>query len=183
MENKALAELPEQKYMYEIEVRQSIATVVERRSMLEALIGLVTLGLLFFESIILSEFIAQDSNLGTGLIIVTTTCMNLLNVVLVLSVHLKWASNYFVLRPGEVVFRKGIANSKEERYSIESSVSVTTDQSFLGRIFKFGTIKIFNPALGHDIVLRDIPKPEYYAELLRRAKDAQGGVFMLNPRK
>ncbi|KXK26243.1 MAG: Bacterial membrane flanked domain protein [candidate division WS6 bacterium OLB20] len=170
-------------YIYEIEVCQTIVTVLERLLLIEFLLVGLTVFVIVLEQLLLQEFIAQDGNVYIALVVLTTFLMNIFNIFIIISVHLKWASNYYVLRSGEVVFRKGLFNTSEERFSVENAVSISTSRSLLGKIFNFGTVKIFNSALGNDLILRDIPKPEFYAEILRRSKDVQNNIFMLNPRR
>jgi len=86
---------------------------------------------------------------------------------------LQWAYKTFELRTTELIFQKGIFYKNRTIHSLVNIQSVESEQSFLGIIFNYGSIKLYNPLLRQEIHMRYIPDPEKYAQALRNILDIQ----------
>lgn len=67
-----------------------------------------------------------------------------LDMALIVTTFLSWINLVYIIRPDEIVRQKGIWNIKESAYSTERVEQVTVYQSFWGRLFNYGTIKIYS---------------------------------------
>lgn len=83
---------------------------------------------------------------------------------------LRWSVDLYELREGEIVHRYGILHSREVRYALEHMETLTFRQSFVGRIFRYGTIEIARPRLKDIFLLRGILDPARQLPLIQRAK-------------
>ncbi len=81
-------------------------------------------------------------------------------------VILQWLNEYYEIRPEEVVFRKGFIFKREKRYLLTHIGEVTLEQGIFGRIFNFGTVKLFNWTTEREEYLYLIHNPEKYQKIL-----------------
>lgn len=68
-----------------------------------------------------------------------------------------WMSEVYYIYGDFIIHRIGIFQIKEEEYSLRNIEALTVDQSFLGRIFNFGTLHFFSPVLRQEYYLTNIP--------------------------
>lgn len=68
-------------------------------------------------------------------------------------------NNYYEVLPGVLIHKKGIFGTKSTTFSLSNIEYQEVKQGLFGRIFKYGTIEIFNPLLKQTFWLRNIPFP------------------------
>lgn len=86
-----------------------------------------------------------------------------------LTIMLDWYSRYYILRPGEVVCRRGIITREEKTYLLKHVESITCNQNFWERLFNYGTISLYNPLLNQQIDLTAIKNPNKYKQAIESA--------------
>lgn len=118
----------------------------------------------------LTEFISVK------LIVVGT--IQILDLYLVLSVILKWASEYYVLVDNTVYIHRGIFKKHQIAYSIERAESVSVQQSIFGTMFDYGTVVIFSPTLYKTLFLTNIDKPKHFANIIQSTFKIQSDLIM-----
>lgn len=84
-----------------------------------------------------------------------------------------WLVNYYIIRKSEIVFVSGLLRSSRKDYNIANLQSIYYHQSLLGRIFNFGDIVIFSPALQRDLVMHEVPNPRDMVDNIKIASKAQ----------
>lgn len=147
-----------------VTIRQSIFFLVLKLLAIETL---ASVAIIVFHTLILRTDIKQivDKNilvfnipLFVVLVIVKTFVM--------IFVILQWLNEYYEITTKDVVRRKGLLFQKEERYLIQHIGSVTLEQGVFGRIFNFGTLKLFNWTKEKNIYLYLIHNPTKYMNIL-----------------
>jgi uncharacterized membrane protein YdbT with pleckstrin-like domain len=113
----------------------------------------------------------------------STLLIHIVNIFSAVWITLFWSSNYYIITPKDVTVRRGVFYTYEKAFSIDKAESVTYRQGFWGKVFNYGTVKVFSPALREDIFIRDIPSPEKFAELLRTHTDATNSLFRFIPQR
>ncbi len=83
-------------------------------------------------------------------------------------VMLWWINEYYEILPGEIIHWRGIIARHKEVYSCKEVKSMQVDQTFLGRIFRYGTIVCFSPALNQRIILGNIGSPNRYQKIIAK---------------
>lgn len=78
---------------------------------------------------------------------------------LLFSIILSWMNNYYEILQGQLIHKKGIFKIKSTTFSLGNIELQEVEQGFLGRIFKYGTIEIFNPLLKQTFWLENVPFP------------------------
>ncbi|HVA97028.1 MAG TPA: PH domain-containing protein [Candidatus Acidoferrales bacterium] len=79
---------------------------------------------------------------------------------------LSWANEEWEIKEGVIFHRRGIFHMKEDAYSLKQIGSTTLNQGLLGKLFNYGTIKIFSPLLKQDYYLMNIHNPREIAKTL-----------------
>lgn len=77
-----------------------------------------------------------------------------------------WLEEYYELTPTEVIHKKGFLFRQEERYTLDHIGSITIEQGLFGRIFNFGSLKLFDWALEENIYIYLIHSPRKYHNIL-----------------
>lgn len=107
------------------------------------------------------------------------TGLHLVNTGILISMIMRWAGMMYIIRPKELVVRVGVFNSRSVSYDLSALQAVTLIQSFIGKVFNFGTVKLYNPILREDIYLSNVHNPAKYAEII---KDYERGGIGFIPR-
>ena len=58
-------------------------------------------------------------------------------------VVLDWLNEYYEIRSDRFIHRKGIFSRKDEEYPFVNIESVKLSQGFIGRLFNYGTLELF----------------------------------------
>lgn len=95
--------------------------------------------------------------------------LSLFKVVLLFSVILKWMNNYYEITPGELIHRKGIFHTQSTTFSLRNIELQEVNQGFLGKIFKYGTIEIYNPLLKQRFSLVNVPFPHQQLKTIQHS--------------
>lgn len=81
-----------------------------------------------------------------------------------------WVGNSYHITKEHLVHRKGIINCIEKIYDLDIIRSVSIQQSWLGKIFKYGTVNIEISASGgytDQVILFGVSNPQQYEKMLR----------------
>ena len=81
----------------------------------------------------------------------------------------KWNGETFELSNDELVIHEGVFSRSQKTYPYNNMQSVIVSQTFLERLINAGTVSVFIPTLGRDIVFREIPSPYQFAEKIKSA--------------
>lgn len=82
-------------------------------------------------------------------------------------VILQWTNNYYILTPFEIKYATGIISKREMNYSIKNLQSVSFEQGLIGRVFNFGNVKAFSPALQKELFLTEVSSPSKLVENIK----------------
>ena len=145
-----------------ITVRQSIFFLVLKLLFLEA----VAAGSIIAFHLALSNYATMYSLNISFFNIPIFVLLVLLQTVFMIYVIVNWLEEYYEITPMEVIHRKGFLFRKEERYILDHVGSITLEQGLLGRIFNFGSLKLFDWALEENIHIYLIHSPLKYHHIL-----------------
>ena len=93
----------------------------------------------------------------------------LIQIYFVTHLILRWFTQSYVIRPGEILFRSGIFSRKEKIYLLKHIESVTCNQNILERVCKYGTIQLYNPILRKYIHVDAVNNPRKYVRVIEEA--------------
>ena len=83
----------------------------------------------------------------------------------------RWAGNSYFITEKHLVRHEGIINCTEKIYDLNIVRSVSMQQSWFGKVFKYGSVNIEISASGgytDKITLTGVANPQQYEKLLRR---------------
>jgi len=147
-----------------VNVRSSIVFLVSKLLALDliaTLIALVFFGVISVDVIPSATKIMLVSNNVWYFVVLA-----IVKIILTFYLILQWLNEYYEITPNEIIYRRGIIWRKEDVYDFVHIRSIGIHQSFLGRIFNFGTLEVFDRGVYKYYYLRFIHNPRRYFELL-----------------
>lgn len=93
----------------------------------------------------------------------------ILNVTMAIFIVLKWQSEYIEVTKGGIMKYSGIFYKKVDKYACSFVEIVTVEQSFLGMIFNYGTLKLYDPSLKDKIYISNIADPKKHSKIIESA--------------
>jgi hypothetical protein len=142
-------------------IRKSIAVLVSKILALQLVVVLLYVLIRLSKYWFFGQFFADNDyhHLNFWLGIMVFLVLLLLQTIILVSLVLEWFFEYYDLRKDLIVHTKGVFRKKEDIYSLKTVEAGNVLQSFTGKIFKFGTVRIYSPVLKREYFLSDIPDP------------------------
>lgn len=155
-----------------IEIHQSVWLLLFRLMLLEVLAA--SLLLLWFRLANMPEF----TTLALNLLFSAPLFLLLVGIKLLImsSIVLQWLSNYYHLSLSEISHRKGLLIKQEEAHNLDHLSSLDFKQNFIGKLFNFGTLELYNWTLEKYFLLYDIHNPQKYYFILKKLIPAANHV-------
>ncbi len=147
-----------------ITIRQSITFLVLRILAIELL---ASIAIIMFHTVLLRPEIR--SIIGENFIVFNAplfVILVMIKTMLLIFVIIQWLNEYYEITTKDIVYRKGLIFRKEERHLAEHIGSVKLEQGIFGRIFNFGTLKLFNWTKEKYVYLYLIHNPTKYMHIL-----------------
>jgi PH (Pleckstrin Homology) domain-containing protein len=116
-----------------------------------------------------NSFLLGVNIIGIAYFVVIT----LVEIVLSSWIVLSWANEEWEIKEGVIYHRRGVFRMHEDAYSLKQIASTTLRQGFIGKLFNYGTIRIFSPLLKQDYYLTNIHNPR---EIMRTLEDEVAGT-------
>lgn len=118
--------------------------------------------------------------------IVLFSVISFLQIFFTAWITLRWMNEYYIVRPGAVIHRRGVFRLIEETYSLKNVEAFTVKQSFIQRLCKYGHIQFYSPVLKQEYYLKNISNPvkikEFIQELVQKDNPAQAIKEKIIPR-
>ncbi len=140
-------------------VRQSSAVLLIDIVVLQAIFLLVIIALGFLLSLI-------GLSLFSGIFFIIFLTLLVVDVYLTINRVLNWKTYYYVIKPKAVLVKSGILHKREKLYTLNQIDTITVVQSFMGRRFGYGDVKIYSPTLVDRLILHNIPNPKDIERLI-----------------
>ncbi len=81
-------------------------------------------------------------------------------------VILGWFFNFYKITGENIIYNTGVFRVRRDVYALRNIETVSLDQSFFGRLFKYGEIYLYAPTLNDTIVMKHIYKPWQYLKII-----------------
>lgn len=150
----------------DILLRGSIFVIVSRIILIVVLFSTLRLFIripfVMFE--INSETILQMFSVNTIIALISV----LVEIALVLFVTLTWVHEHYEIMPGQIIRRRGVLVVKENVFTFDRIQTIDIFQGLMGKIFNFGSLTIYNPALDRKIILYNIDNPVRYKDVIEQ---------------
>lgn len=86
----------------------------------------------------------------------------------------RWSSETYEIQADELIVRSGIIKRTERAYPYRNMQSVIVQQSIIERIVDAGTVSVFVPTLGTELVFTEVPRPKHFAETIKKVIPEEG---------
>lgn len=94
--------------------------------------------------------------------------------ILVLFIFLRWYRESYHIRKGEIIHAIGVLYRKHEKIPLDKIISVSYRQSPLGKLTKYGMIKLTGNNTDRKIQLKNIPNPEECVDIILKHSGQNG---------
>lgn len=162
-----------------VNVRMSISVLVGKLIVLYGLVAIISVGLFIPEEFVYQMF-ALDTRLYIALI---SIFMNLAELFFAIWIILSWLCEYYEIRPDRLTYRSGIVFRQEERFSTKNITAVECTESFLGELFNFGNITLYDFVNQKTIRMHTLHNPKRCFSILKQILPEvnQRSDFMVKP--
>ncbi len=87
---------------------------------------------------------------------------------------LKWSGETYEIQDEELIMRAGVLKRTEKGYPYRNMQSVIVRQSIVERLVGAGTVSVFVPTLGTNLVFSEVPNPKQFAESIKKSIPDEG---------
>ena len=149
-----------------VNVRISIVFLITKLLILDIIATFTAL--LFFGALSLPLFSQETRmfifsyNIGYFLILAA------IKIILTLYIVLQWINEYYEITPERIVYRRGIIWRKVDEYDFVHIRSLGIEQGLFGRVFNFGSLRVFDRGVYKYYYLNYLHNPLLYFDLLRQ---------------
>lgn len=81
----------------------------------------------------------------------------------------KWSSETYEIQDEELIMRYGVLKRTEKAYPYRNMQSVIVRQSIVERLVGAGTVSVFVPTLGTDLLFSEVPNPKQFADRIKNS--------------
>lgn len=94
---------------------------------------------------------------------------------LVITVYafLRWYTETYTIQPGAITHRWGVFFKKKKTVSLERGMSVLAVSGALGKLFRYGTIRVQNKTSQTVLTLSNISRPQNYVKIVEKNLDGR----------
>lgn len=102
---------------------------------------------------------------------------------LVITVYafLRWHLETYTIQPGVISHQWGVFFKRNKTIPLGHDMSITLSSGPLGKILKYGTIRVQNRNSRTLLTLSNIPRPQRYVKIIEKNLDAGGAASGKNP--
>lgn len=148
-----------------VTIRQSISVFILRLVVIELFSAIFVIVFFVF-------LISADSSWGLSAALPVVgisffVLFVLAKTVLIIFIIIQWLNECYEITPKEIVHKRGLFFKKEERNVLNHLAKLEIDQGVFGRIFNYGTIKLYNWVSEKNVILSLIHNPMKYHQLLQ----------------
>lgn len=149
-----------------LNIRQSIAVLLAKLVAVDILMAGIVI-FLYWTLITGSTFFGYDSSL---VFLFTFIALGLVKAFIDTYVILLWLNEYYEITPDSIVHRKGVIFRKTQMYDVNKVRSMDVQDTFLGEMFNFATITLYDIRLNKYLDMYLIHNAQRYAHVLKQLR-------------
>lgn len=151
-----------------LNIRQSIAILIARLVVIDILLAVIVI--FSYYLIIESGLVLSNVGLGFWIFITLFGLTGLSKILITIYVVLLWLNEYYEITPEYIYYKRGIIFRKSEQYRIDHIRRITVEDSFLGQMFNFATITLYDIRFQKYLDLYLIHNARRYAKVLQELR-------------
>lgn len=148
-----------------INIRQSIAILLAKLILINLISAVIVI--FFYFSLIQGDALIPLISENSMLFLTVFISVGIFEMFLDIYVILKWLYEYYEITPEHIVHKKGIIFRKTEQYRLDYVRAMDVEDTFLGEIFNFATITLYDIRLNKYMDMYLIHNPDRYAKILK----------------
>ena len=148
-----------------IRIRESVVLLVLRILLLQLLLGVFLYGITVINLMLTLEDIMDRPFPVITLLYISSVIFFLIYTIIAI---LQWRNHHYVIQRNGITHRTGLFSYQEQNYSCSNIESISLNQGVWGKLFNFGTIELYDPALERHFFLHYVSQPQHNLELLKR---------------
>ncbi len=149
-----------------LNLRQSISVLIAKLIATDIIMAFVVI--FFYYLLVNGRDIFAWLPSNAPLFLVVFTIAGLIKIWLNIFTVLLWLNEYYEITPEYVVHRKGVFFKKQFRYRLEYVRMMKVVDNFIGELFNFGTITLYDIRLNKYLDMYLIHNPRRYAAIFRQ---------------
>lgn len=148
-----------------LNIRQSITILLAKLVLIDVILAgiVVSLYFLFVQGEAFAFFVSQS----TIVFLCVFGVIGFFKIFFTFYIVLQWLNEYYEITPEHIVHKSGVIFRKTEEYRIDNIRSMDIEDTFLGELFNFGTITLFDTRLKKYLDMYMIHNPRRYAAVLQ----------------
>jgi hypothetical protein len=152
-----------------LNIRQSIAILLAKLILTDILLSIVVIGFYFL-------LVQADNNLNQGvsqnsiIFLIVFGAIGLVKLIISSYIVLQWLNEYYEITPEAVIHKRGIVHKRSEKFSLDKIRAVRVEDTFLGEIFNYATVSLYDIRLNKYLDMYLIHHPDRYVNVLRRLR-------------
>ena len=151
-----------------LNIRQSIVILLARLMLLDIFTAGIVIGLYFL--LVRGEQIMGSILTNPSLFLNLFIIIGIVKILINIYVILQWLNEYYEITPDHIYHKRGIIFRKTEQYRIDHVRSMDVQDTFLGEIFNYATITLYDIRLNKYLDLYNIHNPQRYAHVLKELR-------------
>ena len=151
-----------------LNVRQSIAILISRLILIDVLVAILII--ISYVALITGGNLINYNEANTPMFLSIFTVLGIIKVVISAYVVLEWLNEYYEITPDHIVHKSGIIFRKTEQYRLDHVRGMDVADSFLGEIFNFATVTLYDIRMNKYLDMYLIHNARRYAKVLKQLR-------------
>lgn len=151
-----------------LNIRQSIAILIARLVLIDIVLAVIVIGAYYI--VFQSGLVLNNLGLGFWIFISIFGLIGLVKILITIYIVLLWLNEYYEITPEYIYHKSGIIFRKSEQYRIDHIRRITVEDSFLGEMFNFATITLYDIRFQKYLDMYLIHNARRYAKVLQELR-------------
>lgn len=151
-----------------LNIRQSISILIARLVLIDLLLAALVIGAYFL--IVQIGFFRQSPEYDSIFFVSIFALTGLVKILITAYVVLLWLNEYYEITPEYIYYKKGLIFKTTEQYRIDHIRRIVVEDSFIGEMFNFATITLYDIRFQKYLDMYLIHNARRYAKVLQQLK-------------
>ncbi len=151
-----------------LNIRESITILLAKLILVDLLSSVVVVSL--YLVVVKGGDLTHFASESTLIFLVVFAIMGVIKLGFSIYIVLLWLNEYYEITPETVVHKSGIIFRKTQTYRLEEIRLMDVQEGFLGELFNFGTITLYDTFLNRFMDMYLIHNPHRYAKVLKKLR-------------
>lgn len=149
-----------------LNIRQSIAILISKLVVIDLILAAMIVS--FYYLLVESDKYIVGISRNEVIFLTAFGLVGLFKTVITAYVVLRWLNEYYEITPEYIIHKHGLIFKKQEHYRLDHVRRIEVQDSFLGEMFNFGTITLFDIRFNKYLDLYLIHNARRYAKVLKQ---------------